>query len=275
MAALRRALASSVALVVVALLVAVVPASGGQALSLEQQEAFLKTARIVSTRDADKGVTGTIRATLSDGVFTHDASIQTVDVFMQEFKSNRGVEFNFRDSWRYNVAAYRLNQVLRLGEVPPSVEREYRGKPGAFTWWVDDVLMDEAERLKKNVSVPDPRSWNEQMFHVRVFDQLIGNVDRNVGNLLIDKSWMVWMIDHSRAFRLFDDVKSPKNLTAIERGAFERLKALNLETLESSIGDYLTIYEKRALLGRRDAIVKLLEALGPGALFGTPQAARQ
>ena len=50
------------------------------------------------------------------------------------------------------------------------------------------------------------------MWHVRLFDQLIYNVDRNLGNLVIDKNWTIWMIDHSRAFRLFDKVKTPGNL---------------------------------------------------------------
>lgn len=267
MATSRRAVGSSVVLVVLILVATAVPPAAGQPLSLEQQEAFLKNANIVSTRSAGKGVTGTIRATLSDGVTTHDASIQTVDVSMQEFKSNRGVEFNFRDSWRYNVAAYRLNRILQLGHVPPSVERLYDGKPGAFTWWVDDVLMDEGERLKKKPAVPQPLEWNRQMWHVRLFDQLIYNVDRNVGNLLIDKRWNVWMIDHSRAFRLHDKVKSPKNLSGIERGAFERLKALSEAALDEAIGDYLTVFEKRALLKRRDHIVSVIEKLGPAGVF--------
>ena len=97
---------------------------------------------------AGKGVTGTLRATLSDGTITHDASIQTIDESMREFRSNRGTEFNFVDSWRYNVAAYRLDRLLEIGMTPPSVERNYQNKPGAFTWWVDDVLMDEGARLK-------------------------------------------------------------------------------------------------------------------------------
>ena len=55
------------------------------------------------------------------------------------------------------------------------------------------------------------------MWLVRLFDQLIYNVDRNLGNLVIDKSWTVWMIDHSRAFRLFDKLKTPGNLTKCDR----------------------------------------------------------
>src|SRR5262245_1114266 len=65
---------------------AAMPAASG--LSLEQQEEFLKKAKVVRTRGASKGVTGTVRATLSDGTITHDASIQTIDENMKEFRSN-------------------------------------------------------------------------------------------------------------------------------------------------------------------------------------------
>ena len=139
-------------------------------LSLEQQEEFLKKAKILKTRGAGKGVTNTLRATLSDGTITHDASIQTIDVFMQEFKSKQGVEFNFRDSWRFNVAGYRMDRLLDIGMTPPSVERNYQNKPASFTWWVDDVIMDEGERLKSKTPAPNVDLWNEQLWVVRLFD---------------------------------------------------------------------------------------------------------
>jgi hypothetical protein len=268
MADRRRAVPLSVALVVVALLVT--PAAGQTTLTPTEQENFLKNAKVVRTRSAGKGVTGTLRATLSDGITTHDASIQTVDVAMTEFRSNRGVELNFKDTWRYNVAAYRLNQLLQLGNIPVSVERHHNGKSGSFTWWVDDVLMDEGQRLKSKASAPDAIAWNQQMWHVRLFDQLIQNVDRNLGNLLIDKSWQIWMIDHSRAFRLAKDLKSPKNLTRVERSAFERIKALTPSALDQAVGDYLTSFEKRSLLQRRDEIVALFER-GTGMIYERTQ----
>jgi len=236
-------------------------------LSLEQQEIFLKKAKVVRTRGAGKGVTGSLRATLSDGVITHDAHIQTIDESKTEFRSDRGTELNFRDSWRYNVAAYRLDRLLELGMIPPSIERSYNSKSGAFTWWLDDVLMDEGERLKQKVSAPDTGRWNEQMWHVRLFDQLIYNVDRNMGNLVIDKQWTVWMIDHTRAFRLFDKIKTPGNLSKCDRRVFERLKALDQATLKKTMEDYLTSSEIKGVLARRDQIIAHLEQAGPSAIF--------
>jgi hypothetical protein len=267
MAAWRRAVRYGSVVVVVVALVSASSAVAQPILTPEQQEEFLKTAKIVRTRDAGKGVTGTQRVTLSDGTLTHDASVQTVDIAMNEFRTNRGTELNFKDTWRYNVAAYRLNQVLQLGLIPVSVERLHRGKPGSFTWWVDDVLMDEGQRLKTKTQSPDTLSWNQQMWHIRIFDQLIQNADRNLGNLVIDKSWKVWMIDHSRAFRLSSKVNSPANLTRVERGALERLRALDAPTLTKLVGDYLTGFEQRALLQRRDEIVALFDKGGLSMIY--------
>jgi hypothetical protein len=271
MAARRTGIRFRIVSIAITLLVVSQAAIGQQStvpsFSEEEQEVFLKKARVVRTRGSGKGVTNTIRATLSDGTITHDAQIQTIDESMQVFKGNQGVEFNFKDSWRYNVAAYRLNRILQLGRVPVSIERSHNGKSGAFTWWIDDVLMDEGERIKTRAQVPDTEDWNRQMWHVRIFDQLIYNVDRNLGNLVIDKTWRVWMIDHSRAFRLMEELKAPKDLRKIERNALERLKTIDRATLDKAVGNYLTGDEKRRLLQRRDAIVNLFESAGPDAIY--------
>ncbi|HYU78572.1 MAG TPA: hypothetical protein VEK56_06280 [Vicinamibacterales bacterium] len=228
-------------------------------LSVAEQEEFLLKAKIVRTHGVSKGITGTVRATLSDGRVTHDASIQTIDEFKQKFEGTQGTEFNFRDSWRYNVAAYRLDRLLDLGMTPPSVERIFESKKGAYTWWIDDVQMDEGARLKKKINAPDATRWNQQMWHVRIFDQLIYNVDRNLGNLLIDNTWNIWMIDHSRAFRLLNTLKSEGNLSLIDRKVLDRLKALDRPTLVTTMKDYLTPPEIDALLARRDLIVAHFE----------------
>jgi hypothetical protein len=245
--------------------------AGGQAsrpaLSRAEMETFLRQARIVRTRPVSKGITGTQRATLTDGVLTHDASIQTIDESRREFQTNRGVELNFRDTWRFNVAAYLLDKLLGLGMIPPTVERPYRGLDASFTWWVDDVLMDEGERLKRRVRPPDLWSWNDQMWIVRVFDQLIYNTDRNVGNLLIDRAWRLWMIDHTRAFRWHRTIRSPENLVRCDRELLERLRALDEATLERELGRYLGPREIDGILARRDLIVQHFDRAGPAVLY--------
>ena len=242
-------------------------------LSIADQEQFLKKAKVVRTRGVNVGITGTSRATLTDGVVTHDASIQTIDEYKQRFEGTQGTEFNFRDTWRYNVAAYRLDRLLDLGMIPPSVERSYNGKVGSFTWWVDDVLMDEGARLKKKVEAPVAKTWNEQMWHVRMFDQLIYNVDRNLGNLLIDTEWRIWMIDHTRAFRVYKVLKAQGNLSRMDRRLLERLKALDKATLKKTMDDYLSPSEIDTLLKRRDLIVQHFDKM-PALVFDWERPAR-
>jgi len=232
-----------------------------------QIEEFLSKAKIVRTKGVPKGVTNSIRATLSDGVVEHDAHIQQVDERKQSGPAAQGSELNFRDSWAFNVAAYRLDRLIGLKLVPVSVSRDYKSKSSAFTWWIDGVMMDEGERLKKNVQPPSPAKWNEYMQLIRIFDQLIYNVDRNMGNLIITKDWNVWAIDHTRAFRLHKELKNPASITRCDKAVFDGLKHLDSTKLKAATDDFLSEWERDAILARRDAIVAILEKNGPSALF--------
>jgi hypothetical protein len=242
-------------------------ATAAAPLTDEQMEQFLLHAKVIKSKSASKGVTGSLRATLSDGKLTHDAHIQLIDEEKAQFQGNQGTEFNFRDTWRFNVAAYRLDRLIGMNMVPPSVERRFGYNMGAYTWWVDDVLMEEGDRLKKKIDAPNIEAWNQQMQLVRLFDQLIANVDRNVGNLVITKDWRLFPIDHTRAFRRNHELKSPAQITHADRAVVARLKALDKETVKKSIGKYITSFELDALMARRDEILKRLDSLGPGALY--------
>ncbi len=233
-----------------------------------QIEDFLLHAKIVKTKSASKGITGSLRATLTDGKMTHDAHIQNIDERQQQFTgSGGGVEFDFRDSWTFNIAGYQVDRLIGMNMVPVSVERRWNYKDAAFTWWLDDVLMDEQERLKKKEEPPDVGMWNQQIQMVRVFDELIANVDRNLGNLIITRDWRLWPIDHTRAFRTNHELKKPANVTRADRAVIERMKALNKETLRRATSKYLTGFQIDAILARRDAIIKRLDGLGPASLF--------
>jgi hypothetical protein len=236
-------------------------------LSDEQIERFLKDAKIVKTKGIGKGVTGSVRATLTDGTITHDAQIQQIEEKKATFDAPGAQEFNFEDSWRYNVAAYRVNKMIGLNMVPVSVSRIWQSKQGAFTWWIDDVMMDEGKRLKDKTEPPDSGLWNEQMQLVRVFDQLIYNVDRNVGNLLICKNWRIWAIDHTRSFRTQAALKSASQITRCDRRVLEGLKTLDKASLKTEIGEFVNDYQINGLLARRDRILEVLQKAGPAALF--------
>jgi hypothetical protein len=231
------------------------------ALTDAEKERFLRLGKVVRRRAAPEGVTGSAVATLSLDGLEHDAHVQEIDVQKHAATMSGGTEVDFRDSWRCNVAAYRLDRLLGLGMVPVTVARE-EGKAASYTWWVDDVLMNEKTRLKTNVRSPDVAAWNAQMYALRIFDQLIYNFDRNVGNLVIDTQWRIWMIDHSRAFKKFKTLKSPKNLgSRCPRGLLAALRRLDKGTLEAELADLLSVYQMEGLLGRRDAIVRHFDAV--------------
>jgi hypothetical protein len=226
-----------------------------------EKEAFLLEAEVVRRKAAPTGITASRRATLRKGGVEHDAHIQTIDQYKPQANLTSGIEIDFRDSWRNNVAAYRLDRLLGLRMVPVTVVRRDEFKMAAFTWWVDDVQMTEKDRHAKKADPPDVHAWNRQMFVVRVFDQLIYNVDRNLGNLLIDKDWTLWMIDHTRAFKIFKELKGEKSLGATcARDLLPGLRRLDKATLVPAMKDLLTESQIDAMLARRDRIVRFYEA---------------
>jgi hypothetical protein len=237
-----------------------------QTLTREQQAEFLRTARVIEAVPIGKGVTRPFRLTLTDGTVTHDAAFQSVDEKRQVSVGtgrNRKAELNFTDSWRFNVAAPRLAERLGIGEmIPVSVPRAWNGKQGAFTWWVDDVLMDEEERRKTSTEPPDREAWHHQQLRMRVFTQLVHDTDRNQGNILITKDWRVVMIDFTRAFRAWKTTPSPLTiLRRCDRNLLAAMRALTKADVQAAVGDSLMAFEVDGVLARRDLIVKHFEAL--------------
>src|SRR6266568_7685503 len=225
-------------------------------LTKEQIRQFLLTAKVVDSKQSQKGISNTWRLTLSDGTLTHDASFQSIDKHevRGEF-ANGQTELNFVDSYKYNIAAYVLAELLGLDDMlPVYVERKWGGNTGSLSWWLP-VKMDEAERHKQKLTAPDADAWNNQMYKIRVFDQLVSDHDVNLTNVLIDENWKIWRIDFSRAFRLSKELVDPKDLVRCDRQLLEKLKALDANALTEKTSHYLTKDEVKAVMARRDKIV--------------------
>jgi hypothetical protein len=256
-----------VATLVVVLLAGPAPAAGqvdlaaspAAVLTPEEMEQFLLNAKVIDKKDFSKGVTKARRVTMSDGRMTHDAQIQDVNIEKAIFEVGpKHTEINFKDSFRYNIAAYRLSRLLGLNNVPVSVERVIDGAPAAVTWWLDDVAMEEGDRRKKKIEGNGLRRRNYNAV-MMVFDELIQNRDRNAGNILWSSDWRMWMIDHTRAFRLGKDLLRPMALTICDRELLESMRALTRSALAEAVGRTLTASEIDALFARRDRIVKLFD----------------
>jgi hypothetical protein len=233
-----------------------------QNLSKEQIEHFLLTAKVINSRHSKKGITDTWRLTLSDGPVTHDASFQVIDEHKTEMTMADGRrELLFVDSYKYNIAAYRLAELLGLDDIVPTyVERKWEGQTGSLSWWLA-VQMDEAERIKRKIPPPDDDAWNKQMYKIRVLDELVYDTDPNLTNVLISPDWKIYRIDFTRAFRLAKNLRGPKNLVRCDRTLFNKLKALDKNELATRTKGYLTKDEVGAVMARRDKIVTYFQKL--------------
>src|SRR6267378_8317250 len=224
-------------------------------LTKEQIKQFLMTAKVVNSREAAKGITHTQRLTLSDGTITHDASFQSIDEHKPVKQLAMGTELNFVDSYKYNIAAYALAELIGVDNMlPVYVERKWKGETGSLSWWLP-VKMDEAERHKQKLTAPDADAWNNQMYKIRVLDQLVSDSDPNLTNVVIGENWQIWRIGFTRAFRFNKDVKSPADLVRCDRQLLEKLKALDANELTEKTKKYLTKDEVKAVMARRDRIV--------------------
>jgi hypothetical protein len=239
-----------------------VVASDEPTLTKEQIKQFLLTAKVVDSKQSQEGITDTWRLTLSDGTLTHDASFQSID--KHEVKgefANGQTELNFVDSYKYNIAAYVLAELLGLDEMlPVYVEREWRGNAGSLSWWLP-VKMDEMERVKKKIPVKDIDAWNKQMYRIQVFDQLVYDTDPNLTNVLIGEDWKLWRIDFTRAFRISKDLRNPRGLVRCDRKLCEKLKTLDANEVAAKTTHYLTKTEVKAVMARRDKIVGQFQKL--------------
>lgn len=225
-------------------------------LTVAEIETFLREAPVVEVRKIGAGVTKPSRATLDDGRIRHDAAIQAVDACEELPGPERMTPEIACDSYKYNIAAYEVGKLLDLTSIPPSVERKFDGRRSAFTWWIDHA-MTLADMKARALRQPDMADWNRQQWPVGIFDELIYNTDRNQGNLLVDPAWRVWMIDHTRAFRVRKGLRNAAMLVRMQMDPAlgERLRGLSAADLERCCRAYLTDDERTSVLARRDSIV--------------------
>ena len=239
----------------------------------EEVMEFLRTARLVRFRKIPLGITQPKKALLEkDGVRMH-AIFRDVnqDKPRQRLKDGT-VVMNFRDSYIFELAAYELSRLLGLDNVPPTILRKFQGKRGSLRVWVENA-MTETRKIKDNITPPDQAFWSRQIHIMRVFDNLIYNTDRNYGNILIDRNWKVWLIDHTRAFRREKELRNPKLVVKCGRKLWEKLKSLDEQVVRERLKKFLRSSEIKALLRRRDILVqhiqKLIEERGENKVLFT------
>jgi hypothetical protein len=230
----------------------------------DKWEDFLKTAKVVDQErlTGAKAVTNPWVLTLEKDGVRHKAVWK--DVFGARVRG-------FKETWKGEIAAYRLSRALGLHMVPATVEREFKGQGSCQLW--EDAWNTMEEVLKKKLS---PRGikvadFAKRFCLQRAFDNLIYNVDRHQRNYLIMEDWRMILIDHSRSFEttkrartdLIYDEKNAENprfiMETLPRPFYEALKALTAESVRAAVGEYLTDDEIAATMSRRDLIIAWLD----------------
>jgi hypothetical protein len=260
---MKRALAAAVLLWPLSSPVCLAQEPSGLPLKGEAAETFLRTAEVVRKKALGLGITHSDQYTLSDGSSTHKAVWKTIDEFKRGVSSfeGGGVIVDFADSYKHEIAAYELDKLIGLALVPPTVERKFGRTTGSLQMWVEGV-MTEADRKQRKIAPPDVPAWNEQMYKVRLLNELTDNTDyRNIRNVLVDPSFRVYAIDFSRAFTFYPDLRSQEELVRFSRSALEALRTLDRPTLDARLGRWLTGPQIVGILKRRDKILALAARL--------------
>ena len=216
-------------------------------------EDFMRTAAIDRLEDVPIGVTKPRRAVFPAGGPAARAAWKALPPRMQN---------GYRESYKAEVAAYHLDQLLQLGMVPPVVERTIDGRTGALLLWIENAKGWDAKNPPRG---PEP-AWSRKISRMKLFDQLIANIDRNQGNLIYDADWHLFLIDHSRAFTDRKSIDGIAAVNLVDKPLWDRIEALTLEQLQAKLGTWLSPRELEAMLVRRDrmraAIQKLVKERG-------------
>jgi hypothetical protein len=224
----------------------------------DQVKAFLETATVLESERISEGITGAQKVMLeTDGVRMR-AIFRTIDVRKKGFQ--RSSRIPLRDYHAHECAAYELSRMLGLGTVPPAVLREIGSEEGTLQIWVENAMMDK-ERVEMGLEPPDSEDWTKQRSLMSVFDNLIYNTDRHLGNILVDRDWRVWLIDHTRAFRTYPQLRTKSQLTHCERTLWEALAELDKQELKEKLSAFLTKEQIRTIEKRRQKLIEHFEKL--------------
>jgi hypothetical protein len=151
-------------------------------------EAYLRSAQIVRTERTERGVTQPVRAFLAAGGPVTSMTWKALPP---------GRSRGFDESYTSEIAAYDIDKLLELNMVPPKVEREVDGVTGVAGMWVEPTKSFAA---LGGVPTPPParlEKWNRELIRAKMFHNLIGDIDPNLGNWLVDPAWNVILIDQS------------------------------------------------------------------------------
>jgi hypothetical protein len=237
-------------------------------------EEFLITAEIVKYELIGEGVTKPWKLYLKKGDIEKKGAWKDVD------KSLGG---GARDSWKYEIAAYRLDKLIGLNMVPPTVEREFREKEGSLSLWIDSKHL--LEIMEQGIKIPETalKQVDDMKYITRLWYCLIANDDPTQENFKYTEDWRMVLIDHSRAFRSdkeyterlvlgINGIKKtqadgrPFLIRRVPRALLDKIKGLDFAGIKQAVGPYLTDREIESIVARKklilDEIAEMIKQYG-------------
>jgi hypothetical protein len=209
-------------------------------------EEHLKNADVTSIEDIGTGVTRPRRVHLKPG--------DPVESLVWKVLPP-GRRKGHWESYKSEIAAYELDKLLSMKMVPPAVERRIGDETGAAVMWIDGTRSVKEMGGK----VPSGEAWGKPIRRMLMFDNLIGNPDRNAGNILIGQPGELLLIDHSRAF--ITDKNLPTKIERIDAELWEGMKAVSREDLARVLRPWIEDDAIAALLERRNRMETAVDQL--------------
>jgi hypothetical protein len=234
------------------------PLPTGLPLAGTEAERYLATAQVVDLEKYESlGITHPRRAILSDGERKLRAVFKDIDTtHVREQLSTGQWLLNLRDTYKHEIAAFKLDELLGLGLVPPCIERRIEGDTGSLCLWIEGA-MTEAERAKAKTVPPNVVAFNDQMHDIKLFMQLTWDTDyNNVANILIGPDWKLYKVDSSRAFRQSETLRREDALMRFRRRTLSALESLTRERMDAALGPWLTEPQLDGLWQRRCRILE-------------------
>jgi hypothetical protein len=159
---------------------------------------------------------------------------------------------------RKEIAAYKVDRLLELGLVPATVPREVQGQRGALQARPAKVVSQaqvDAQKLRGGGWCALPPQF-ELMY---AFDGLVGNEGRTADRILYDASeWMLLLTGHDKGLHTGKALPPHLQARPPQPGPEmrRRLQALEAAKLEAALGDLVPERAIKAMLDRRDQMLK-------------------
>ncbi len=155
------------------------------------------------------------------------------------------------------VAAYRLDRLLGIGMVPPTVERKVNGRNGTLML-LPARTITETQRVEQQLFRPSPCDPIADYQLMYALDALTKNDERTGDSMLYDRAnWSLTALASDRAFG--NSTALPAYLERVSPelplGLARRLEALDEDTLREALADYLSSRQLRAIDARRQTLL--------------------